>query len=197
MKTKAFIFSLLLALCAYPVAAEDMPATQGAAPAQEKPGNPAPVEIPLDKPHLDDSSLLAWTAAAVPKTMTFSYLNYQRDMQQASKNFTKAGWESFTTALQKSRTLDSVQTNEQNVTAELASPQILIQKGVFTGRYRWVLAVPLRIKYQGAKESRTDELNMSVIVERVPQTEENPSGLGITQLMEIRHLTPVEAEDED
>jgi len=135
---------------------------------------------PLDQPNLDTPALLSWVATSASETMTFSYLNYQKEMQSASKNFTKAGWESFTTALQKSHILDSVQAMQQIVTAQPRSAPILIQKGVFNGRFRWILTMPLLVKYQSTKESRTDQLQLQLVVERVPSLE-NPAGVGIAQ----------------
>ncbi len=135
---------------------------------------------PLDQPNLDTPALLSWVATSASETMTFSYLNYQKEMQASSKNFTKQGWESFTTALQKSHILDSVQAMQQLVSAQPRSAPILIQKGVFNGRYRWILQMPMIVKYQGIKESRVDQLSLQLVVERVPSLE-NPAGVGIAQ----------------
>lgn len=135
---------------------------------------------PLDVPNMDTPALLSWVATAVSETMTFSYLNYQKEMQNNSKNFTKQGWETFTTALQRSHILDSVQAQQQIVTAQPRSAPILIQRGVLNGRYRWILQMPLLVKYQGAKETRTDNLQLQLVIERVPSLE-NPAGVGIAQ----------------
>lgn len=135
---------------------------------------------PLDQPNLDTPALLSWLATAVSETMTFSYVNYQRELQNASKNFTKTGWETFTAALQKSHILDSVRENQQIVTAQPRSAPVLMQSGVLNGRFRWVLQMPLIVKYQSGKESRTDHLKLRLVVERVPSLE-NPNGVGIAQ----------------
>lgn len=135
---------------------------------------------PLDQPNLDTPALLSWLATAVSETMTFSYINYQRELQNASKNFTKTGWETFTSALQKSHILDSVREQQQIVTAQPRSAPVLMQSGVLNGRFRWILQMPLIVKYQSGKESRTDHLKLRLVVERVPSLE-NPNGVGIAQ----------------
>ncbi len=135
---------------------------------------------PLDQPNLDTPALLSWVATAVTDTMGFSYLNYQRELQNASKSFTKTGWESFTSALQKSHILDSVQSMQQIVTTTPRSAPVLTQQGVLNGRYRWILKMPIAVKYQGVKETRTDNLDLQLVIERVPSLE-NPSGVGIAQ----------------
>jgi intracellular multiplication protein IcmL len=136
--------------------------------------------LPLNKPNLDDPALLSWVSSAVTDTMSFSYLSYQKDLQKSSRNFTKSGWTSFTSALQKSRILDSVQAQKQIVTSQPRSAPVLLKKGVYGGKYRWVIQMPLSIKYQSQTESRTDTVNLSLVVERVPSLE-NPSGVGIVQ----------------
>ncbi|HYD17670.1 MAG TPA: type IVB secretion system apparatus protein IcmL/DotI [Patescibacteria group bacterium] len=135
---------------------------------------------PLDQPNLDTPALLSWLATAVVDTMSFSYLNYQKELQDASKSFTKTGWESFTNALQKSHILDSVQSLQQIVTTTPRSAPVLVQQGVLNGKYRWILKMPIAVKYQAAKDSRTDNLDLQLVVERVPSLE-NPSGVGIAQ----------------
>jgi intracellular multiplication protein IcmL len=135
---------------------------------------------PLDQPNLDTPALLSWVATAVAETMSFSYLNYQKELQNASKSFTKTGWETFTNALQKSHILDSVQSLQQIVTTTPRSAPVLTQQGVLNGRYRWILKMPIAVKYQGVKETRTDNLDLQLVIERVPSLE-NPSGVGIAQ----------------
>lgn len=137
--------------------------------------------VPLGVPNLDDPALLSWVSNAVTETMSFTYLNYQKELQKSSQNFTKSGWASFTNALQKSRILDSVQAEQQIVTAQPRSAPVLLQKGVFNGKYRWLIKMPLAVTYRGEGHiSRTDTLNLQLVVERVPSLE-NPSGVGIVQ----------------
>jgi intracellular multiplication protein IcmL len=166
--------SLLLVLCAPAVMAED------GAVAQENPVAATP-EVPLDQPHLDTPALLSWVAIAASETMTFTYLDHEKKMEENSKYYTKTGWESFTTALKKSYILDSVVASKQTVTAQPRSAPILIQKGVvFEGRYRWIVTIPLLVKYESTKESRVDQLQLQLVVERVPSLE-NPAGVGIAK----------------
>lgn len=139
---------------------------------------------PLDRPNLDTPALLSWLATAVSETMSFSYINYQRELQNASKNFTKTGWESFTSALQKSHILDGVRELQQIVTAQPRSAPVLVQSGVLNGRYRWILQMPLIVKYTSGKENRTDHLQLRLVVERVPSLE-NPNGVGIAQWIAV------------
>jgi len=135
---------------------------------------------PLNLPNLDTPALLSWVATAASDTMSFSYLNYQKELQDASKHFTKTGWESFTGAMQKAHILDGVQAQQQIVTAAPRQAPIIVQQGVLNGRYRWLVKMPLTVKYQSGKDSRTDQWQLQLVIERVPSLE-NPSGVGIAQ----------------
>lgn len=138
--------------------------------------------VPLDRPNMTSAALMSWVAQATTEVMTFGFHDYQRRFQQASRHFTKTGWESFTLAMQRARIIDSVQALQQVVTAAPRSAPVLIQQGVLNGKYRWVLQMNLQVTYKsaGAGSSRTDNLKLNLVVERVPSLE-NPNGIGIAQ----------------
>lgn len=140
--------------------------------------------MPLNQANMGTSSLMSWVAQAATEVMTFGYHDYQRRMQQSSRHFTRRGWESFTAALQKSRIIESVETGRQAVTAQPRSAPILLQEGVFNGKYRWVVDLPLTVNYQGAAGTRTDNLTIRLVIDRVSSLE-NPSGVGIEQWIAV------------
>lgn len=140
---------------------------------------------PLNVPNMETPALLSWVATAVTDTLSFSYLTYQKDLQNSSRHFTKAGWESFTGAMQRAHILDSVQALQQIVSATPRTSPILKQSGVLNGKYRWVLELPITVKYQSVKESRQDQLTLTLVVERVPSLE-NPVGVGIAQWIAVQ-----------
>jgi len=135
---------------------------------------------PLDRPNLDTPALMSWVATAAAEVMTFTYTDYQKRLQQASRHFTKVGWETFTTAMQKSRILDSVQAQSQLVSAQPKSAPVLMQEGILGGKYRWVIQMPLQVTYRNGQNTRSDTLQLNLVVERVPSLE-NPYGVGIAQ----------------
>lgn len=136
--------------------------------------------VPLELPNMGTSSLLSWAAQAGTEVMTFGFQDYQRRLQYSSRHFTRHGWETFATALQKSRIIESMTAQHQVTSAEPRSAPILIQEGVFNGKYRWVVDLPLAVKYQSSTDLRTDNLLVRMVIDRVPSLE-NPSGLGIEQ----------------
>jgi intracellular multiplication protein IcmL len=101
-------------------------------------------------------------------------------LQNSSRFFTRHGWETFANALQKSRIIESVDASQQVVSATPSSAPILTQEGVFNGRYRWYVDLPLKVVYQAGANTRTDSLIVHLVIDRVPSLE-NPSGVGIEQ----------------
>ena len=134
--------------------------------------------LPLDQPNMSTPAIMSWVSQAATEVMTFGFHDYQRRLQDASRHFTRLGWESFTTALQKSRIIEGVESLQQVVTAAPASAPILLQEGIFNGRYRWVVKLPLTVTFRSGSQSTTSNLNVTITIERVP-TLESPNGVGI------------------
>ena len=136
--------------------------------------------ISLENANMSTSALLSWAAQAGTEVMTFGFHDYQRRLQNSSRFFTRHGWETFATALQKSRIIESIEAQQQVVSAQPRSAPILVQGGVFNGKYRWVVELPLTVKYQSGTGVRPDNLTVTLVIDRVPSLE-NPSGVGIEQ----------------
>lgn len=136
--------------------------------------------VPLSEPNLSVPALMSWSAQATTEVMTFGFNDYKRRLQQASRNFTRLGWLSFTTALEKSRIIEMVETNQQVVSAAPASAPILISEGLVNGRYQWQVQIPLVVTYQAGASVRSDKMLVTLLLVRVPKLE-SPNGVGIEQ----------------
>lgn len=134
--------------------------------------------VPLDQPNISESALMSWVAQAATETMTFGFHDYQRRLQNSSRHFTRRGWESFTQALQRSRIIESVESLQQVVTATPRSAPVLLQQGVFDGRYRWIVRLPLTVTFTSGNKTTSSNLEVTITIERVP-TLESPNGVGI------------------
>ena len=140
--------------------------------------------VPLSEPNLSTPALMSWVAQSTTEVMTFGFNDFKRRLQEASRNFTKTGWESFTSALQRSRILEMVEENQQVVTAAPQGAPILQQEGVVQGRYQWVVQVPITVTYQSGAQRRSDFYNVTVVVVRVSRLE-SPNGVGIEQWITV------------
>ena len=136
--------------------------------------------VALNEPNLSTPALMSWSAQAATEVMTFGFNDYRRRLQEASRNFTRTGWASFTNALDKSRILEMVQQNQQVVTAAPRSAPVLISEGMSNGRYQWQVEIPMVITYQAGSQTRADNLIVTLLIVRVSKLE-SPNGVGIEQ----------------
>lgn len=136
--------------------------------------------VALSEPNLSKPALSSWVSQAATEVMTFGFHDYRKRLQEASRNFTRTGWASFTEALAKSRIIEGVEQNQQVVTATPLSAPIITSEGIVNGRYQWVIELPMAIAYQAGTQSRADNFKMTLVVVRVPKLE-SPNGVGIEQ----------------
>lgn len=136
--------------------------------------------VALNEPNLSTPALMSWVAQASTEVMTFGFHDYRRRLQEASRNFTKTGWGSFTAALEKSRIIEMVEANQQVVTAVPRSAPILVSEGLIAGRYQWIVEIPLTVTYQAGSKTRNDNFLVRLVIVRVPKLE-SPNGVGIEQ----------------
>lgn len=138
----------------------------------------------LNEPNLSNPALMSWVAQSATEVMTFGFNDYRRRLQEASRNFTRPGWESFTQALQRSRIIEMVESNQQVVTAAPAGAPVLKSEGLIAGRYQWQVQLPMILSYQAGSKTRSDNILVTLVVVRVPRLE-NPNGVGIEQWLAV------------
>ncbi len=140
--------------------------------------------VPLTEPNLSTPALLSWVAQSASETMSFSFSNYRRNLQESSRHFTRAGWDSFSKALQQSRIIESIEANTQEVSAVPRGAPVLKSEGVVAGQYQWVVQVPMILSYVSGSKTRTDKWIVTIVVVRVPRLE-SPNGVGIAQWIAV------------
>ena len=136
--------------------------------------------VPLSQPNLSTPALLSWTAQAATEVMTFGFSDYRRRLQESSRNFTRSGWESFTSALNQSGMVEAVEQKRQVISAVPAGAPILESEGVVAGRYQWVVQMPMNLTYQAGAERLSRSLLVRIVIVRVPRLESS-NGVGIDQ----------------
>ncbi|MEM6811367.1 MAG: type IVB secretion system apparatus protein IcmL/DotI [Pseudomonadota bacterium] len=140
--------------------------------------------VSLTQPNLSNPALMSWVAQASTEVMTFGFNDYRRRLQEASRNFTRRGWESFTTALQQARIIDTIEENSQVMSSAPRGAPVLQSEGVVNGQYQWVIQIPLVITFQSGSKVRSTEWIVTLVVVRVPRLE-SPNGVGIAQWIAI------------
>ncbi len=136
--------------------------------------------VPLSQPNLSTPALLSWVAQSATEVMTFGFSDYRRRLQESSRNFTRSGWESFTTALNQSGMIDAIESKRQVVTAVPAGAPIMQSQGVVAGRYQWVVQMPMTLSYQVGSDRRARNILVNIVIVRVPRLESS-NGVGVDQ----------------
>lgn len=140
--------------------------------------------VPLSQPNLSTPALLSWVAQAASETMSFSFSNYRRNLQESSRYFTREGWESFSKALQQAKIIESIEENTQELTAVPRGAPILKYEGLSGGQYQWQVQIPMVLTYVSGSKSRSDSWIITIVVVRVPRLE-SPNGVGIAQWIAV------------
>lgn len=140
--------------------------------------------VSLTQPNLSNPALMSWVAQAATETMTFGFSDYRRRLQESSRNFTRRGWESFTSALQSARIIEFIEANSQVISAAPRGAPVLQSEGVVNGQYQWIVQVPMVLSYQSGAKTRSDNWLVTLVVVRVPRLE-SPNGVGIAQWIAV------------
>lgn len=140
-------------------------------------GRIIPVE-PLTAAVKSNDQILAWANMAATKINSFDFVNYRRQLQEASANFTVKGWEDYKSQLIKSQNIKYVIDNKLVVTSVATGAPVLDQQGLINGVYSWKVTLPVLVKYAGATVQKSFPYTVSLLIQRV-DIQNNPQGIGI------------------
>lgn len=140
--------------------------------------------VSLTQPNLSNPALMSWVAQAATETMTFGFSDYRRRLQESSRNFTRRGWESFTSALQSARIIETIEENSQVISAAPRGAPVLRSEGVVNGQYQWTVQIPMVLSYQSGARQKSTKWLVTLVVVRVPRLE-SPNGVGIAQWIAV------------
>ncbi len=135
--------------------------------------------VPLDQPYRQD--VVAWASQAATEAMTFAYSDYRMRLQAASPKFTTRGWDTYISALNSARIIETMDKRQLNIKGTPGAAPQIVRQGVVNGVYQWVLKFPYAIEYLGVGEKPQPTTgDLTLVVQRVPNLE-NPDGIGIDQ----------------
>lgn len=158
--------------------------------------------VPLTRPNHEDQYLIDWTVDAITRLYTFDYDNYRLQFQDAKKNLTIGGWESFEQSMEASGNFNSVKGYQYVTTAAPTGPGRITKTGeislpvapgffspVMESRYAWKVEFPMVISYRSSRVGKDGKpliseqnLTISATVIRVPEYV-NPTGLSIRAIV--------------
>jgi intracellular multiplication protein IcmL len=136
----------------------------------------------LSFPMVNQEQLLQWANEAVVASYSFNFLNYRKNLQQASEYFTPEGWRNFQAALKRSRMLETVLDKKLVVTAVATGAPIVLNRGPLEGHYTWKVQMPILISYQSASDHIQQPEVVTLLISRV-STLNTPKGIAIVQFL--------------
>lgn len=122
----------------------------------------------LSDPTVTDDYVTQWTANAVRQAFSTDYIHWQKQLQDASANFTPAGWRYFLNALKASNNLDTLTNLKMVSGAQLTAAPQITAKMVINGQYAWKIQMPILITYTDGKQNINMPWNVTLIVVRMP-----------------------------
>lgn len=135
--------------------------------------------IPLSDPHVSTNSLLQFSAEAAMAAYSFDFINYRKQLQDASQYFSVQGWEGFMKGLEPN--LKAVKAKQLVVTAVPGGAPVIIRQGLIGERYAWKVQMPLSVTYSSSSEKIVNSLMVTMLVKRV-STLETPRGIAVEQI---------------
>lgn len=140
--------------------------------------------VPVSNPYIKPGDLNQWVARAVTESYMLDFQNYRTRISDNEKYFTKEGFADYKNSLEKSGRMKMIQEGWLVGSATIKEAPIVIQEGVFNGRYVWRLRVPVIVTYASKTHKvPTQNLMLTVTVIRV-NSYENPYGVGISSIIE-------------
>ena len=140
---------------------------------------PAPIincnyHIPANQTAIDSALITSWTEKATLQSFSFSPATIDSQLDALKPCFTEQGWKGFSEALQKSGNIESIKTQQLNVSSQSdGATNINTVKD-----NQWKLTLPIQVVYQNTKEKVTQRLAVTVLVGRKPNGD-----LGIMQMI--------------
>lgn len=137
---------------------------------------------PLSQPVISPSAVLEWSTRAAVAAYTYNFVDYRRQLEEASHYFTPNGWRNFEEELKRSRNLQTVIASKLVATAVPTGAPVIEDRMVLFGRYTWKISIPILVKYDSASTSYNQPLIVKMIIQRVPELN-NERGIAISQFI--------------
>src|SRR3990167_2998465 len=143
-------------------------------------------EKSLMQPNMTTQEVTAWVIEVVQSALSYDFVNYRSELQQAQKYFTSYGWQQYMDALNASNNLVALTSRKMVVMAQVVETPKIITEGQLSDSYAWKFQMPVLVTYWlppfDDKSKFYNPLDVTVIVQRQPLLQ-SYKGLGILQLI--------------
>lgn len=136
--------------------------------------------ITLPQPHQSLKNVVNWLKYALMNTYSFSFLDFEQSVDNASYYFTPEGFNSYKRALEFAGVKNSLEKNLMRISLVPVSEPILIVGGDIGDVQYWKFRTQVIVNYATGSQMENKKYLIEVIVESVPPWR-SPKGLGISQ----------------
>jgi hypothetical protein len=143
-------------------------------------------EVPLDQPVLSTQGVSDWALHAVESTLSFDFVNYHSQLQNAQVYFADSGWDAYMKGLAQSNNLLAFTQRKLVGIAKVTAPPKLLREGLLPdGRLAWKFEMPVLMEYRAPPFDEKSVFYNPLIVTLVVRREDilqGNAGLGIVQM---------------
>lgn len=138
--------------------------------------------VALDKPIASKGAVTQLVADAIGDLNSIDFVNYKKQLSNASPYFTSTGWGRYMDEWVASGTRDVIEKRQLVMSGAITKPPIITDEGQLYagGPLYWTVEVPYIVRYQGAGYDQQQTGIAVVKVVRVPVTE-RPKGMAIAE----------------
>ncbi|MFJ7440830.1 DotI/IcmL family type IV secretion protein [Methylorubrum thiocyanatum] len=145
--------------------------------------------IPLTEPNISQARLKEFAVSAAVQLNSYDYANWRALINNAlTQHFTPKGRDRYRAALQESGIIQKVVLGYQTVSAVTTDPANISEEGKASGRYYWVVEVPLQIFYRTNVETKVERRLLTMTIVRIDPSPINPNGIAIDSVISTQQL---------
>jgi intracellular multiplication protein IcmL len=137
--------------------------------------------VPIQQPYLSEPDMLQWVSDVVPGVFDLDFLHVDNQLEVAKQYFTENGYQVFLNQLNNYASKDNIQAAKLFVHGEPAGAPVILNQGVLSGRYAWMVQIPINISYAGMRNVPSASLTLQVLVVRT-ETTNNLTGILIDNI---------------
>ncbi|MDB6096759.1 MAG: icmL dotI [Francisellaceae bacterium] len=134
----------------------------------------------IDKPNIQNKSLLRWATLAATAAFTFDWVNYEDSLKELKNYFTAQSYDNLITSFENSGYFEKLAEKKFAINAVPVEPAIILQKGEIDGWEMWEIGLKLNVSYRTLSETKSQVKQLVMVVSRVP-TRDASTGIGIVQ----------------
>lgn len=135
-------------------------------------------DIPLNLPNVSITVLLNWVTENMMDLHSFNFINYASIIEDNRKHFTKDGFDTLLEAFRANKIVETVLEKKYVIRGVPSSAPHITKEGTLANFYLWKITIPMTLYYRNVDTSRLDDVEITLLVVRVPTTEA-PFGIQI------------------